>query len=209
MRLLPLLEVEEILTRRLATLEDAPSTPRPQTLSTIFRRRPGNEVAVNSTVPWKSAFMRDTSGRESFATEDAVDWEDPEDPGIVLYERAEDMRHLWEHPTVRAVLERQRIRLQESPGLCVTLAACFGGKCCTDCHCPSSFLDELDVVTSQRYVPTDGMPGSWPSTDVLIILDHILRARLKTLVSYLFCDEKPRLICSGCRGAPPTAHRSQ
>ncbi|KAJ7923616.1 guanine nucleotide binding protein, alpha subunit [Mycena leptocephala] len=145
MRLLPLLEVEEILTRRLATLEDAPSTPRPQTLSTIFRRRPGNEVAVNSTVPWKSAFMRDTYGRESFATEDAVDWEDPEDPGIVLYERAEDMRHLWEHPTVRAVLERQRIRLQESPGF---------------------FLDELDVVTSQRYVPTD---------------DHILRARLKTL----------------------------
>jgi len=55
------------------------------------------------------------------------------------------MQRLWAHPTVRAILEQQGIRLQESPGF---------------------FLDELEIVTSLRYVPTD---------------DHILRARLKTL----------------------------
>lgn len=63
--------------------------------------------------------MRDGSERESFATQDAVDWEDPTDPGMVLHERAEDLRRLWAHPTVHAALEHQGIRLQESGGLYV------------------------------------------------------------------------------------------
>ncbi|KAF7349021.1 hypothetical protein MVEN_01423400 [Mycena venus] len=142
----PLLEIHDVLMRRLAAPDDAPSTlSRPTALSTIFRRRPAKEVTVNSNVAWKTAFMRDGSERESFATQDAVDWDDPDDPGVVLHERADDLRRLWAHPTVHASLEHQGIRLQESGGF---------------------FLDELDIVTSQRYVPTD---------------DHILRARLKTL----------------------------
>ncbi|KAJ7858259.1 guanine nucleotide binding protein, alpha subunit [Mycena olivaceomarginata] len=154
MRLFPLLEVHDTVMRRLASPSDdlppaspSPSSFRTPALSTIFRRRTGKEVTVNSNVPWKTAFMRDGSERESFATQDAVDWEDPTDPGMVLHERAEDLRRLWAHPTVHAALEHQGIRLQESGGF---------------------FLDEIDVVTSQRYVPTD---------------DHILRARLKTLTA--------------------------
>ncbi|KAF8194777.1 guanine nucleotide binding protein, alpha subunit [Mycena galopus ATCC 62051] len=145
MRLLPLLEVHDVLTRRLATPDDTAGTARGPTLSTLFRRRAAKEATVHSSVPWKAAFMRDGAERESFATQDAVDWDDPEDPGRSLHDRAEDLRRLWAHPTVHAALARQGIRLQESGGF---------------------FLDELDVVTSQRYVPTD---------------DHILRARLKTL----------------------------
>ncbi|KAK7060024.1 guanine nucleotide binding protein, alpha subunit [Favolaschia claudopus] len=154
--LYPLLELHDTLSRRLATpdssssssSEDAPtpSSLRPPPLLSIFRRRAGGkELAVNSNVAWKTAFMRDGSNRDSFSTDDVVDWDDAEDPGVLLHERADDLRKLWAHPTVHAILDRQGIRLQESGGF---------------------FLDELDVVTSQRYVPTD---------------DHILRARLKTL----------------------------
>ncbi|KAF7360873.1 hypothetical protein MSAN_01116900 [Mycena sanguinolenta] len=104
------------------------------------------EIVVNSSVAWKHVFMRDANvvGRDSIDT-NAIDWDAEDDPGPVLHARSEDMKRLWEHPTVRAILDRQGIRLQESAGF---------------------FLDELDVVTSLRYVPTD---------------DHILRARLKTL----------------------------
>ncbi|KAJ7628197.1 guanine nucleotide binding protein, alpha subunit [Mycena polygramma] len=145
MRLLRLVEMGDELARRLGTPADPPVAPQGPATSPLFRRRAGKEIALNSTVAWKNAFMRDDATRESVETQDLVDWENPNDPGVVLYERADDLRRLWAHPTVHAVLERQGIRLQESPGF---------------------FLDELDVVTSQRYVPTD---------------DHILRARLKTL----------------------------
>ncbi|KAJ7881474.1 guanine nucleotide binding protein, alpha subunit [Mycena leptocephala] len=145
-RLLPLLQIEDTLKHRLSEPDNDHfhDAPRGTAISTTFRRA-GKEIVVNSTVPWKSAFMREADPRESFATEDVVDWDDVEDPGRALHTRSEDMQRLWAHPTVRAILERQGIRLQESAGF---------------------FMDELDVVTSLRYVPTD---------------DHILRARLRTL----------------------------
>ncbi|KAF7360865.1 hypothetical protein MSAN_01116100 [Mycena sanguinolenta] len=73
----------------------------------------------------------------SLATPDAED-----EAKAVLHARCADMQSLWHSPTVRAILDGQGIRLQESPGF---------------------FLDELHVVTSPEFVPTD---------------DHILRARL-------------------------------
>ncbi|KAJ6572753.1 guanine nucleotide binding protein, alpha subunit [Mycena vulgaris] len=150
-RLLPLLQVEDILVRRIATSDGAHScTPlehagvRPDTPTGALRRT-GKEVAVNSGAAWKRVFMRDQTGRESVETQHLVDWDDPDDPGRLLHARGEDMQRLWAHPTVGAVLERQGIRLQESSGF---------------------FLDSLAAVTAPHYVPTD---------------DDILRARLKTL----------------------------
>ncbi|KAF7326519.1 hypothetical protein MSAN_02508900 [Mycena sanguinolenta] len=142
-RLLTVLDIEDTLKRRLATPDElGPSSPSP----TRLHRRTNKEIVVNSSVAWKHVFMRDANvvGRDSIDT-NAIDWDAEDDPGPVLHARSEDMKRLWEHPTVRAILDRQGIRLQESAGF---------------------FLDELDVVTSLRYVPTD---------------DHILRARLKTL----------------------------
>ncbi|KAJ6564051.1 guanine nucleotide binding protein, alpha subunit [Mycena capillaripes] len=144
--LLPLLDIEIALKQRLAAPDINDSHELSPTLSTMFRRRVEKEIAVNSTVAWKNAFMRDQAAhRESVETQNVVDWENSDDPGLVLHEHTEHMQRLWAHPTVHAILQRQGIRLQESPGF---------------------FLDELAVVTSLRYVPTDG---------------HILRARLKTL----------------------------
>ncbi|KAJ7445540.1 guanine nucleotide binding protein, alpha subunit [Mycena galericulata] len=149
-RLIPLLQIEDILVERLSA-PGLSTIPGPTASSSrVTEPIPtgqctGKEVAVNSTVAWKNAFMRDATGRESFDTQHVVDWDDPADPGPLLHARAADMRRLWAHPMVRAILERQGVRLQELPGF---------------------FLDELDIVTAPKYVPTD---------------DHILRARLKTL----------------------------
>ncbi|KAJ7764188.1 guanine nucleotide binding protein, alpha subunit [Mycena maculata] len=136
-RLLPLLQIEDVLAQRLAG-PDAHNVPDSALTSTHLpmttRRRPGKEVAVNSTVAWKSAFMRKPTGHESFDTQNVVDWDDPDDPGAALHAHSDDIRRLWGHPMVRQILARQGIRLQEQPGF---------------------FLDEIEAVTAPRYVPTD------------------------------------------------------
>ncbi|KAJ6556372.1 guanine nucleotide binding protein, alpha subunit [Mycena capillaripes] len=148
MRLLPLGAIGDAVSRRLTTPDDAPGTPQTPTFPSPVRRRAGKEIALNSTVAWKEIFMRGPSECDSDSfngDEEGDDLENSDDPRIALYEHAEDMRRLWAHPTVQAILEHRGLRLQESSGF---------------------FLDELDIVTSKAYIPTD---------------DHILRARLKTL----------------------------
>ncbi|KAJ7146340.1 guanine nucleotide binding protein, alpha subunit [Mycena epipterygia] len=134
-RLASLLDVEKALMKRLSLPGSTEWEPTERPLTTAApKKRQSREIAVNSTVAWKGAFARTDSGRESFDTDNLVDWDDPEDPGVLLHARSEDMKRLWEHPTVQAILEKQSIRLQELAGF---------------------FLDSLDEVTSLRYVPTD------------------------------------------------------
>ncbi|KAF7318539.1 hypothetical protein HMN09_00364000 [Mycena chlorophos] len=163
-RLLPLLDLEEILTARIANPdhEYSSSTPAPSGRSpdnspvpsfraspSLFRKRPGKEreVAVNSGSTRKRGFLPSLLGgdRSSIDTADLVDWDDPSEPGAVLNAASDDMQRLWAHPSVREILSRSGLRLQEESGF---------------------FLDEIKVVTAPGYVPTD---------------EHVLRARLKTL----------------------------
>ncbi|KAJ7484692.1 guanine nucleotide binding protein, alpha subunit [Mycena latifolia] len=140
MRLSPLIRVEEILMQRLIPSgPDKSDAARLAQLTNIpYSERPRNvnrEVAVNSANQWKDVFTRLVqSDKESFDSEKAIDWEDPNDPGVVLHELAEDMKALWYNDTVQALLERQNLRLQEAAGF---------------------FLDCLDEVTSIRYIPSD------------------------------------------------------
>ncbi|KAJ6489666.1 guanine nucleotide binding protein, alpha subunit [Mycena vitilis] len=133
MRLVPLLDIEKGLLKRLSLPGSSEWEPTERPLATA-KRRQSREIAVNSTVAWKAAFTRMAEDRQSFDTDHLVDWDDPEDPGVLLHTRNEDMKRLWAHPTVQAILEKQSIRLQELAGF---------------------FLDSLDEVTSLRYVPTD------------------------------------------------------
>ncbi|KAJ6590545.1 guanine nucleotide binding protein, alpha subunit [Mycena vulgaris] len=139
-RLSPLIHVEEVLMQRLIPSgPDKSDAARLAQLTNIpYSERPRNvirEVAVNSTNQWKDVFTRlMASDRESFNSEKAIDWDDPTDPGVVLHALAEDMKALWNHQTVQALLVRQNLRLQEAAGF---------------------FLDCLDEVTSMRYIPTD------------------------------------------------------
>ncbi|KAF7302485.1 hypothetical protein HMN09_00882800 [Mycena chlorophos] len=134
MRLSSLLEVEQQLMKRLSVPGEVEPTERP--LASSSRRHQPRELAVNSTVVWQGVFRRtgDGNGRESLDSDHLVDWDDPEDPGVKLHACRDDLKRLWEHPTVQAILEKQSIRLQESAGF---------------------FLDSIDAVTSLRYIPTD------------------------------------------------------
>jgi guanine nucleotide-binding protein subunit alpha len=118
MRLTPLLEVEKSLMKRLSLPGSTEWEPTERPLTTT-KRRQSKEIAVNSTVAWKAAFTRMAEDRHSFDTDHLIDWDDPEDPGVLLHASNGDMKRLWAHPTIQAILDKQSIRLQESAGLYV------------------------------------------------------------------------------------------
>lgn len=117
MRLTPLLQIEDILIRRLTPAGSGeyeatqfPSASKPRNLI--------REVAVNSAMPWKDAFNKlPPAAKADTDSELAFDWDDPNDPGRVLYECAEDMKKLWNHRTIQELLDKQNLRLEEMAGL--------------------------------------------------------------------------------------------
>ncbi|CAL1709083.1 unnamed protein product [Somion occarium] len=152
LRLLPLLQVEESLIRKLTPpgspefesthLSQITNLPSPFASQNVK----GKEIAVNSQFAWKGVFSKVVSStRDSFDSAELVDWEDPNDPGRIIHACSEDMIKLWKDPTIQKILRLQQIRLEDMGGF---------------------FLDDLERVTSPRYIPTN---------------DDILRARLKTL----------------------------
>lgn len=124
MRLLPLRQVEQTLLRRLALAGTGGGVAEAVQLSYTDRGRAFlKEIGVNAAVRWKDTFAtraqaRHHRGRESVDSEDGgIDWDDPEDPGVVLHACAEDMMQLWEDGFVRGILERQGLRVEEVAGL--------------------------------------------------------------------------------------------
>ncbi|THG94874.1 hypothetical protein EW026_g6679 [Hermanssonia centrifuga] len=133
MRLLPLLQVEEVLIRKLTppgSIEyEATSLTQITNIPTSLKEK---EVVVNSQFAWKGLFNRFTNRENGDA--ESINWDDPDDPGKIIHACGEDMIHLWADPTVQKVLEYQKIRLQDLPGF---------------------FLDCLDRITTPKYIPTD------------------------------------------------------
>jgi hypothetical protein len=119
MRILPLRQVEQRLLRRLALTGSGGGVDNVQLSYTERGRAFLKEVGVNSAVRWKDAFTRGQHdrNRESVNSEVGIDWDDPEDPGVVLHACAEDMMRLWNDGFVRGLLERQGLRLEEVAGL--------------------------------------------------------------------------------------------
>lgn len=119
-RLLPLLEIEDTFVRRLGSrVVEASSSSAPMATTSRLPsppRRAGKEVAINSAAAWKTALMRQPTEWE-FNSMGMANWENPNDPSSVLHARSIDMRRLWTHPIVRAILEARGLRLQESSGL--------------------------------------------------------------------------------------------
>ncbi|KAF9226383.1 G-alpha-domain-containing protein [Gyrodon lividus] len=134
MRLAPLIQVEAALLRKLLPPGHADLTSHITPSSFPFQQ----EISVNSTVGWKGAFNRllgsSGSNRDSCDSVDLINWSDPEDPGVVLHACSEDMIKLWGDPTIRKLMEIEKMRPEEMAGF---------------------FLDALDRVTSPRYIPTD------------------------------------------------------
>ncbi|KAK2459334.1 hypothetical protein APHAL10511_008648 [Amanita phalloides] len=167
MRLTPLRQVEETLLRRLS-IAGSGQMDRMQLSYTERGRAFLKEisVSVNAAVRWKDAMTRGKRDwdRESFNSEEAIDWDDPSDPGVILHACAEDMMRIWNDAFVRNLLAKQCLRLEEVAGF---------------------FLDSLDRVTSLRYIPTNStlnkilLPSHADAADGRA--DDILRARVKTL----------------------------
>lgn len=150
MRLLPLLAVEESLRRKLIP---EGSTECEATQLSNSPKRYIKEIAVNSAGHWKDTFSRFVNNeRESFESQEAIDWNDPNDPGILLHACSQDIIRLWKDPTIQKLLKKQNLMLEEVAGLWVAFII-HGG---ITIQPKVSFLDSIDRVTSTRYVPTDG-----------------------------------------------------
>jgi hypothetical protein len=125
MRLLPLQQVEETLLRR---LRPSGSVESEATQLPSWKNRPyiatagytPTEIFINSSSPWKNAFSRiltSTPTRSSLGSSHNIDFDDPEDPGVILHACAEDMIRLWDDPTVKELLRVRKIRLEDMAGL--------------------------------------------------------------------------------------------
>jgi len=139
MRLSPLVQVEQALVRKLTPPGSAEfEATHLANVSNNYADRVAaraKEVAVNSQFAWKSMFGRFLpDSRDSIDSQEGIDWDDPEDPGRIIYACGEDMIRLWNDETIKEILKAQNIRLEDQPGF---------------------FLDSLDRVTSPRYIPTD------------------------------------------------------
>jgi hypothetical protein len=79
----------------------------------------------------------------------------------------DDMKVLWADPTVRKMLRRRNMHIEDSAGLYVNVPGDF--ELCMTLTAISvlcSFLDDLDLIATPFYEPSD---------------EHILRSRLPTL----------------------------
>lgn len=128
MRLSPLQQVEETLLRRLSPSGSVgqEATQLSSETHTDHPRTSPKEIVVNSSSPWKTAFTRllsSTTTRSSFESSQDIDFNDPQDPGVILHACAEDMIRLWNDPTVRELLRVRNIRLEDMAGLYANL--CF------------------------------------------------------------------------------------
>jgi hypothetical protein len=138
-RLSPLFQMEEVLLAKLS-----PENPtQPPSIAHLTCSEGGakhqlKELSVNSAILWNGVFTKLISESGWFTSEGErqVDWDDPAstDPEVVLNACSENIQRLWADPTIKAILNNQKLRIEEMPGF---------------------FLDSLDRVTAPKYIPTD------------------------------------------------------
>lgn len=119
MKLSPLLRIEDALTQKLAPNAqhhikgESPdhvfdsASAAPEAPAVPIR----TELTVNSRSTWKSAFKKWTKGGV-----EEIDFDDPTDPGRVLFACRDDIIALWTDPVVRQILEIARVRPQDQGG---------------------------------------------------------------------------------------------
>ncbi|KAF8496980.1 guanine nucleotide binding protein, alpha subunit [Gautieria morchelliformis] len=140
-RLDPLRHVEEILIAKVAPGDENDAPVDEQALyngggihppKQAHGKKRQQEVAVSSSVV---ALLkgRGAPGRPR-TSHDAQSFEEWDEATEVICHCREEMMALWEDPTVREVLKRRKVRVEESPGF---------------------FLDDLERITSPQYLPSD------------------------------------------------------
>lgn len=115
MRLAPLIQVEAALIRKLLPPDQVEGLTRSNLTGPPFPQ----EISVNSSTAWKNAFNRllRNNGRDSCDSIDLINWSDPDDPGVILHACSEDMIKLWRDPTIRRLMDIEKMRPEEMAGL--------------------------------------------------------------------------------------------
>lgn len=125
MRLLPLLQVEEILISRLTPggsreIESRRIAALTNQIIPAINRTAPKEPAVSAGSSWKNAFTKMLSRSSLDGEADGTgNGDDNEDPGRILDACRDDMIQLWEDPVIRALLKAKKLRIEEFPGLYV------------------------------------------------------------------------------------------
>lgn len=63
----------------------------------------------------------------------------------------DDIKELWQHPSVRALIKKRRLRLDDSAELYVILCASA-----STCLSVFSFLNSIDRIGTVDYLPSTG-----------------------------------------------------
>ncbi|KAF5356575.1 hypothetical protein D9758_008281 [Tetrapyrgos nigripes] len=162
MRLLPLRHIEALLVAKLVppNEDEATHLPTQSHMSMSGASYRNQEIFVRPGVMWKGALARarvhypsadigqddnDASVNGRPLSAGNLGLETADEPQEVLNSCRQDMMQLWADSGVRSLLHRRKIRLEEFPGF---------------------FLNDLERVTSLKFMPTD---------------DDVLKARLKTV----------------------------
>ncbi|KAG5338830.1 hypothetical protein C0989_006031 [Termitomyces sp. Mn162] len=173
-RLQPLRHIEALLIAKLVPPNEDEATH----LVSPHQQFRNQEIFVRPGAAWKGALARARIGHHNQnsvgSAEEAIQsgpgrptsagttgLETQDEPQKVLHQCRRDMVLLWNDDVVREILVRKKVRLEELPGF---------------------FLNDLERVTSLRYMPTDGAPSS--SRSLLTPNpppDDVLKARLKTV----------------------------
>lgn len=137
MKLSPLLRVEDVLIQKLAPdSQHHIKGESPDHIFTDASNAPDapavpvrTELTINSRSTWKAAFKKWAKGGV-----EEIDFDDPTDPGRVLFACRDDMISLWGDPVVREIMEIAKVRPQDQGGF---------------------FLDDLQRIAAERYIPTN------------------------------------------------------
>ena len=119
-RLQPLRHIENILVAKLAPPNEAEATHlgnRPDIISSSKNRK-DQEIFVRPGMGWHGALLRGVRSSRP-ASAGSTGLETPDDTQCMLDSCCDDMVALWRNPSVRAILQRRKVRLEESPGLYV------------------------------------------------------------------------------------------
>ncbi|KAG6873913.1 hypothetical protein C0995_009693 [Termitomyces sp. Mi166 len=161
-RLQPLRHIEALLIAKLVPPnEDDPASPSPSHPHHHRHQFRHQEIFVRPGVAWKGALSKarvSYPGHQNPESSQAAPagparptsagntgLETQDEPQQVLHQCRRDIMMLWNDDVVREILVRKKVRLEELPGF---------------------FLNDLERVTSLKYMPTE---------------DDVLKARLKTV----------------------------
>lgn len=125
LRLTPLSEVQANLEQKLGAasteIKNTPGTSAAP-FDNVHNRRVLQEFSINSSNGWKTALdkfrtMRPVRAENGPGSMRKAKGDEEDDVAEVLASLKDDIKALWEDPTVKEMLNRRKVRIEDYPGL--------------------------------------------------------------------------------------------